>query len=107
MKDNKHDKVCIFLFIIIISTPPQPNIEMKKLKQTKSRAIVSVVENRLPCRMTLVAVSAEPVLKMNVCNCMQELLRHHSSRSRGGIPFIYAILVALVGIILGYLMKRT
>ncbi|KAH8488412.1 hypothetical protein Peur_059890 [Populus x canadensis] len=36
-----------------------------------------------------------------------ELLRHHSSRSRGGIPFIYTILVALVGIILGYLMKRT
>jgi hypothetical protein len=69
MKDNKHDKVCIFLFIIIISTPPppKPNIEMKKLKQTKSQAIVSVVENRLPCRMTLVAVSAEPVLKMNVC----------------------------------------
>ncbi|KAL9385645.1 hypothetical protein Peur_022655 [Populus x canadensis] len=36
-----------------------------------------------------------------------ELLRHHSSRSRGGIPFIYTILVAMVGIILGYLMKRT
>ncbi|XP_011033615.1 PREDICTED: vesicle-associated protein 1-2 [Populus euphratica] len=36
-----------------------------------------------------------------------EQLRHHSSRSRGGIPFIYTILVAMVGIILGYLMKRT
>ncbi|KAG6786651.1 hypothetical protein POTOM_008258 [Populus tomentosa] len=36
-----------------------------------------------------------------------ELLRHHSSKSRGGIPFMYIILVGLVGIILGYLMKRT
>ncbi|OAY49347.1 vesicle-associated protein 1-2 [Manihot esculenta] len=38
-----------------------------------------------------------------------ELLRHQSSRSRrsGGIPFIYVVLVGLIGIILGYLMKRT
>uniref|UniRef100_A0A6N2MUI7 MSP domain-containing protein n=1 Tax=Salix viminalis TaxID=40686 RepID=A0A6N2MUI7_SALVM len=36
-----------------------------------------------------------------------ELLRHHSSRSRVGIPFLYIILVGMVGIILGYLMKKT
>ncbi|CAK7347863.1 unnamed protein product [Dovyalis caffra] len=36
-----------------------------------------------------------------------ELLRHHSSKGRGGIPFMYIILVALVGIILGYLLKTT
>ncbi|KDP28797.1 hypothetical protein JCGZ_14568 [Jatropha curcas] len=36
-----------------------------------------------------------------------ELLRHQSRRSRGGISFIYVVFVALLGVILGYLMKRT
>ncbi|XP_022770246.1 vesicle-associated protein 1-2-like [Durio zibethinus] len=36
-----------------------------------------------------------------------ELLRREAERGRGGIPFIYVILVGLVGIILGYLLKRT
>ncbi|KAJ9171235.1 hypothetical protein P3X46_014626 [Hevea brasiliensis] len=35
-----------------------------------------------------------------------ELLMHQS-RSRGGIPYIYVIVVGLIGIILGYLMKGT
>ncbi|OIW00962.1 hypothetical protein TanjilG_10040 [Lupinus angustifolius] len=36
-----------------------------------------------------------------------ELLRREANRSSGGIPFIYVILVGLVGIILGFLLKRT
>lgn len=36
-----------------------------------------------------------------------EVLRHQSSKSRGGIPFIYVLLVGLLGVILGYLMKKT
>lgn len=39
---------------------------------------------------------------------VQELLRHEVSRSRGGgVPFIYVVLVGLIGIILGYLLKRS
>ncbi|XP_059430895.1 vesicle-associated protein 1-2-like [Corylus avellana] len=36
-----------------------------------------------------------------------ELLRREASRSRGGIPLLYVFLIGLVGIILGYLMKKT
>ncbi|CAA0842694.1 Vesicle-associated protein 1-1 [Striga hermonthica] len=36
-----------------------------------------------------------------------ELLRRQRSRSQGGIPFMYVILVGLIGILFGYLLKRT
>lgn len=36
-----------------------------------------------------------------------ELLRRESSRRRGGIPFMYVIIVGLVGLFLGYLLKKT
>lgn len=38
---------------------------------------------------------------------VQELLRREVSRSRGGIPLMYVIVVAVVGIILGFLLKKT
>ncbi|KAK6142943.1 hypothetical protein DH2020_023291 [Rehmannia glutinosa] len=36
-----------------------------------------------------------------------ELLRRKSNKSHGGLPFMYAIIVGLIGILLGYLLKRT
>ncbi|XP_027334728.1 vesicle-associated protein 1-2-like isoform X1 [Abrus precatorius] len=36
-----------------------------------------------------------------------ELLRREASRSRGGVPFMYVVLVGFIGIILGLLLKRT
>ncbi|KAI3449094.1 hypothetical protein Pfo_005759 [Paulownia fortunei] len=36
-----------------------------------------------------------------------ELLRRQSNRSHVGIPFMYVIIVGLIGILLGYLLKRT
>ncbi|KAL5571903.1 hypothetical protein UlMin_021500 [Ulmus minor] len=36
-----------------------------------------------------------------------ELLRRESGRSSGGIPFMYVIIIGLIGIILGYLLKKT
>ncbi|KAG4132586.1 hypothetical protein ERO13_D08G041100v2 [Gossypium hirsutum] len=36
-----------------------------------------------------------------------ELLRREAKRNQSGIPFIYVFLVGLIGIILGYLLKRT
>ncbi|KAK6240029.1 hypothetical protein QUC31_005498 [Theobroma cacao] len=47
---------------------------------------------------------------VNLNNKLQQeldLLRREAKRSHGGIPFIYVILVGLVGIVLGYLLKRT
>ncbi|XP_061363814.1 vesicle-associated protein 1-2-like [Gastrolobium bilobum] len=36
-----------------------------------------------------------------------DLLRREANRSRGGIPFMYVVLIGLIGIILGFLLKRT
>ncbi|XP_028754127.1 vesicle-associated protein 1-2-like isoform X1 [Neltuma alba] len=36
-----------------------------------------------------------------------DLLRRQVSRNRRGIPFTYVLLVGIIGIILGYLLKRT
>ncbi|KAK7390189.1 hypothetical protein VNO78_25488 [Psophocarpus tetragonolobus] len=36
-----------------------------------------------------------------------EVLRRDASRSRGGVPFMYVVLVGIIGIILGFLLKRT
>ncbi|KAK3031093.1 hypothetical protein RJ639_036833 [Escallonia herrerae] len=36
-----------------------------------------------------------------------ELLRREGNRSRGGIPFIYVVLIGLLGMLLGYLLKTT
>ncbi|KAF7825331.1 vesicle-associated protein 1-2 [Senna tora] len=36
-----------------------------------------------------------------------EHLRHEVNRSHGGLPFLYVVLVGFIGIILGYLLKRT
>ncbi|KAJ8573334.1 hypothetical protein K7X08_009845 [Anisodus acutangulus] len=36
-----------------------------------------------------------------------EFLRRESSRSHGGIPFMYVIIVGLLGLFLGYLLKKT
>ncbi|GMY23218.1 vesicle-associated protein 1-2-like [Fagus crenata] len=36
-----------------------------------------------------------------------DLLRREANKSRGGIPLIFVLLVAFIGIILGYLLKKT
>lgn len=38
---------------------------------------------------------------------MQELLRREAGRSHGGVPFMYVVLVGILGILLGFLLKRT
>ncbi|KAF5183975.1 Vesicle-associated protein 1-1 [Thalictrum thalictroides] len=36
-----------------------------------------------------------------------ELLRSEASRSRGGVQFLYVVIIGLLGILLGYILKRT
>lgn len=36
-----------------------------------------------------------------------ELLRREGKKNRGGVSFIFVILVGLVGIVLGYVMKKS
>lgn len=43
----------------------------------------------------------------NILYFEQELLRRQGSKSRGGVSFMFVVFVGLLGIILGYLMKKT
>ncbi|XP_043716045.1 vesicle-associated protein 1-2-like isoform X1 [Telopea speciosissima] len=36
-----------------------------------------------------------------------ELLRRQGSKSSGGIPFLYVVIIGLLGILLGYLLRKT
>ncbi|PIA35682.1 hypothetical protein AQUCO_03500198v1 [Aquilegia coerulea] len=36
-----------------------------------------------------------------------ELLRSEASRSRGGVQFLYVVIIGLLGLLLGYILKRT
>ncbi|KAI4327115.1 hypothetical protein L6164_019615 [Bauhinia variegata] len=36
-----------------------------------------------------------------------ELLRREGNKSRGGVPFMFVVIIGLLGIIMGYLMKKT
>ncbi|KAG6749344.1 hypothetical protein POTOM_046388 [Populus tomentosa] len=86
---------------------PEAKALISKLTEEKNSAVQQNRQLQKELDDISSGISGAGVKNECVRNCMQELLRHHSSRSRGGIPFIYTILVALVGIILGYLMKRT
>lgn len=37
---------------------------------------------------------------------LQELLKREGNKNRGGVSFIIVILIGLLGIIMGYLMKK-
>ncbi|XP_073278789.1 vesicle-associated protein 1-2-like [Primulina huaijiensis] len=47
------------------------------------------------------------ILQNNKLQQELELLRRQGKRSQGGIPFMYVAIVGLIGILLGYLLKKT
>ncbi|WMV49546.1 hypothetical protein MTR67_042931 [Solanum verrucosum] len=69
-------------------------------------------EGSLSCLQTKALISKLTEEKISVVqqnNKLQqelELLRRERNRSRGGIPTVYVLVIALVGILLGYLLKR-
>ena len=78
-----------------------------------SRAFVELYEpqdNSSEARALISKLTEEKnsILKQN--NKLQqelEFLRRQTKRSGSGIPFMYLVLIGLIGIILGYLMKKT
>ncbi|XP_065859296.1 vesicle-associated protein 1-2-like [Euphorbia lathyris] len=66
---------------------------------------ISFEEKTLISKLTEEKNSA--VQQTNKLQQEMEMLRHQSRSSHGGIPFLYVLLVGLIGIIVGYLMKRT
>ncbi|XP_021279601.1 vesicle-associated protein 1-2 [Herrania umbratica] len=67
-------------------------------------------DNSSDARSLISKLTEEKNSAVNLNNKLQQeldLLRREANRSHGGIPFMYVILVGLVGIVLGYLLKRT
>uniref|UniRef100_A0A5B6ZD92 Putative vesicle-associated protein 1-2 n=1 Tax=Davidia involucrata TaxID=16924 RepID=A0A5B6ZD92_DAVIN len=75
-----------------------------------SRAYVDPQDNSSEARALISKLTEEKNSAIQQINKLQkelEFLRHEGNRSRGGIPLIYVVLVGLLGILLGYLMKKT
>ncbi|XP_052194222.1 vesicle-associated protein 1-1-like isoform X2 [Diospyros lotus] len=108
--------------------PPQPPSPVREGSEEGSSPRASVSDNGNASRAFVEKSNAEPqdnssevntliskltqeknsVIQQN--NKLQqelELLRREGNKSRGGIPFLYVIIVGIIGILLGYLLKRT
>ncbi|XP_059633926.1 vesicle-associated protein 1-2 [Cornus florida] len=75
-----------------------------------SRAFVEPQEQSSEGRAIISKLTEERNSAIQQNNKLQqelELLRHQGMRNRGGISFIYVVLVGLLGLLLGYLMKKT
>ncbi|KAL2491319.1 Vesicle-associated protein 1-1 [Abeliophyllum distichum] len=75
-----------------------------------SRAYVDSLENTPEVKALISKLSEEKnhgIQQNNKLMQELELLRRQGNRSQGGIPFMYVIIVGLIGILLGYLLKRT
>ncbi|XP_010544616.1 PREDICTED: vesicle-associated protein 1-2 [Tarenaya hassleriana] len=67
-------------------------------------------ENSSEARALIAKLTEEKNSAVQLNNRLQqelELMRRGSERRRGGISVMYVLLVGLIGIILGYLLKRT
>lgn len=67
-------------------------------------------DNSSETRTLIVRLTEEKNSAIQQNNRLQQeldLLKRGTNRSSSGIPFIYVVLVGLIGIILGYLLKKT
>ncbi|CAH2063354.1 unnamed protein product [Thlaspi arvense] len=67
-------------------------------------------ENTSEARALITKLTEEKQSALQLNNKLQrelDQLRRDSKRSQSGIPFMYVLLVGLIGLILGYIMKRT
>ncbi|KAK4372026.1 hypothetical protein RND71_007410 [Anisodus tanguticus] len=75
-----------------------------------SRTYAEAQESSSEAKALISKLTEEKNSAMQQINKLQqelEFLRIESSRSRGGIPFMYVIIVGLLGLFLGYLLKKT
>ncbi|XP_009600288.1 vesicle-associated protein 1-2 [Nicotiana tabacum] len=75
-----------------------------------SRTYAEPQDNSSEAKALILKLTEEKNSAMQQSNKLQqelEFLKRESSRSRGGIPFMYVVIVGLLGIFLGYLLKKT
>lgn len=75
-----------------------------------SRAYAEPQENSSEARALISKLTEEKNFAIQQNNKLRqelELLKRQGSKSRSGIPFIYVLLIGLIGILLGYILKKT
>uniref|UniRef100_A0A5B6ZCA8 Putative vesicle-associated protein 1-2 n=1 Tax=Davidia involucrata TaxID=16924 RepID=A0A5B6ZCA8_DAVIN len=75
-----------------------------------SRSYGEPQDNSLEVKALISKLTEEKNSAIQQYNKLQQqldFLKREGNRSRGGIPVIYVVLVGLLGILLGYLMKKT
>ncbi|CAK9186559.1 unnamed protein product [Ilex paraguariensis] len=75
-----------------------------------ARSYVETQENSSEVRALISKLSEEKNSAIQQNNKLQQeldLLRQDGNKSRSGIPFIYVVIVGLLGLLLGYIMKKT
>ncbi|XP_027334729.1 vesicle-associated protein 1-1-like isoform X2 [Abrus precatorius] len=115
-KESGHDVEECKLRVVYVA-PPQPPSPVKEGSDEDSSPRASVSENGhssilefTGARAHISKVNEERNSAIEQNKRLQqelELLRREASRSRGGVPFMYVVLVGFIGIILGLLLKRT
>ncbi|KAL6565891.1 Vesicle-associated protein 1-2 [Orobanche hederae] len=77
---------------------------------TMSKAFVEPQESSSEVKALISKLTEEKYSAIQQNNKLQqelELLRCQSNKNHRGIPFMYVIIVGLIGILLGYLLKKT
>ncbi|KAK2986168.1 hypothetical protein RJ640_008851 [Escallonia rubra] len=87
------------------------NVNTSEFNAAVSRAYVESHENSSETRAIISKLTEEKNSAIQLNSKLHqelELLRREGNRSRGGIPFIYVVLIGLLGMLLGgYLLKKT
>ncbi|CAH9108386.1 unnamed protein product [Cuscuta epithymum] len=83
-----------------VSSSEQSNVSRAQSDpQDKSLEVKGLISNLMAERDSAIQIN-------NKLRQELELLRRESNRSPGGIPFMYVIIIGLLGILLGYLFKK-
>ncbi|KAF8380488.1 hypothetical protein HHK36_027975 [Tetracentron sinense] len=75
-----------------------------------SRSYVEPQDKSSEAKALISKLTEEKISSMQQNNKLRqelELLRRDGNKSRGGVSFLFVVLVGLLGILLGYLMKKT
>ncbi|KAL0347668.1 UNVERIFIED_CONTAM: Vesicle-associated protein 1-1 [Sesamum calycinum] len=109
-KEAPPDMQCRDKFLLQ-SVVVNPGITAKDITpEMTSKSIFEPQENTPEVKALISKLTEDKRFAIQQNNKLQqevELLRRQCNKSQGGIPFMYVIIVGLIGILLGYLLKRT
>ncbi|CDP09501.1 unnamed protein product [Coffea canephora] len=91
-------------------THAEPQVLRSHAEAQGLKSNVESVDNSSEVKALISKLTEEKNYAVQQRNKLQQeldLLRRESNRSRGGIPLMYVIIVGLLGLLLGYILKRT